>query len=206
MLPGARSVVAFFLPFERGVVKSNRGGRVPSPEWALAYRETNTLINRILQGLPPTLLENFGVRASAAPATWNFDPVTLSCTWSHKKRVRHRRPGQLRAASPADHRCRRGRPLRQPGRGCGVGANATRRQRTLRLLRDRQMQLLRRRLPGRGNPPERSGRIEPGQASLLGSHPDGERGRLLRQVRHRPVRVWQQRAPAALSASRRLST
>ena len=84
MLPGARSAVAFFLPFERSVVKSNRGGRAPSPEWALAYRETNALINRILQGLPPALLENFGVRASAAPATWNFDPVTMSCTWSHK--------------------------------------------------------------------------------------------------------------------------
>ena len=84
MLTGARTVVTFFLPFERSVVKSNRGGRAPSAEWALAYRETNALINRILQGLPPALLENFGVRASAAPATWNFDPVTLSCTWSHK--------------------------------------------------------------------------------------------------------------------------
>jgi epoxyqueuosine reductase QueG len=84
MLTGARSVVTFFLPFERSVVKSNRGGRIPSPQWALAYRETNALINRILQGLPPALLENFGVRASSAPATWNFDPVTLSCTWSHK--------------------------------------------------------------------------------------------------------------------------
>ncbi len=84
MLPGARSAVAFFLPFERSVVRSNRGGRAPSSEWAQAYRDTNTLINRILQELPPALLDNFGVRASSAPATWNFDPVTLSCTWSHK--------------------------------------------------------------------------------------------------------------------------
>ncbi len=89
LLPGdlllaARSVVAFFLPFAKEVVKANRAQRREvAREWALAYVETNDLIDRIVQDLIAALAER-GVGAAAQPATHNWDPVTLISRWSHK--------------------------------------------------------------------------------------------------------------------------
>jgi epoxyqueuosine reductase len=83
LLPGARTVVAFFIPFGEAVVRANRRAPVVAPEWVVAYRETNALINRILQGLA-TALGRRGVRAASAPATYNFDPLSLVSSWSHK--------------------------------------------------------------------------------------------------------------------------
>jgi len=84
LLPGARSVVSFFLPFAPGVVEANARHREQvAPEWALAYVETNALIGRIVQNLVEQLAAQ-GIKAAAQPATHNFDPVTLSSPWSHK--------------------------------------------------------------------------------------------------------------------------
>jgi len=84
LLPGARSVVAFFLPFARWVVEANaRYGEQVAPEWATAYVETNALIGRINARLIEALAEQ-GVGAAAQPATHNFDPVSLVCRWAHK--------------------------------------------------------------------------------------------------------------------------
>jgi len=84
LLPGGRSVVSFFVPFDRQVVKANAQGRDEvAREWAVAYVETNALIGRITAGLIEMLGER-GVRAAAEPATDNFDPVTLISRWSHK--------------------------------------------------------------------------------------------------------------------------
>jgi epoxyqueuosine reductase QueG len=84
LLPGARSVVSFFIPFACWVVEAN--SRLPDKvarEWAVAYVETNTLIDDITTHLSSYLAER-GVRAMAEPATHNFDPVTLVSRWSHK--------------------------------------------------------------------------------------------------------------------------
>jgi len=84
LLPAARSVVSFFLPFAEAVVEANRAERRQvAREWALAYVETNALINRIARGLIAALAER-GVPAAAEPATHNWDPVTLVSRWSHK--------------------------------------------------------------------------------------------------------------------------
>jgi len=84
LLPGARSVVAFFLPFARWVVEANAQHREQvAPEWAMAYVETNALIGRITARLIESLAEQ-GVSAAAQPATHNFDPVSLVCRWAHK--------------------------------------------------------------------------------------------------------------------------
>jgi len=84
MLPGARSVVAFFLPFAAWVVEANaRHGAEVAREWSTAYVETNALIACISARLTGLLAER-GVRAAAAPATHNYDPVSLACQWSHK--------------------------------------------------------------------------------------------------------------------------
>ena len=84
LLPGARSVVSFFLPFEQWVLEANaRHKEVVAHEWAKAYLETNALIGRISTHLIEVLAEQ-GVRAAAEPATDNFDPVSLVSRWSHK--------------------------------------------------------------------------------------------------------------------------
>jgi epoxyqueuosine reductase len=84
LLPGARSVVAFFLPFERWVVEANAQSRdAPAVQWARAYLETNALIGFITESLILELAKS-GVRAAAEPATHNYDPLSLVCRWSHK--------------------------------------------------------------------------------------------------------------------------
>jgi epoxyqueuosine reductase len=84
LLPGARSVVAFFLPFARWVVDANaQHEEQVAPEWATAYVETNALIGQINAHLIESLAEQ-GVRAAAQPATHNFDPVSLVSRWAHK--------------------------------------------------------------------------------------------------------------------------
>ena len=51
LLPGARSVVAFFLPFAEEIVQANRAHpHDVAREWAVAYVETNALIT---PALPP---------------------------------------------------------------------------------------------------------------------------------------------------------
>jgi epoxyqueuosine reductase len=84
LLPGARSVVAFFLPFAPEIVTANRAHRREiARAWALAYVETNTLIRQIGEHLISALAQR-GFQAAAEPPTHNFDPTTLVSRWSHK--------------------------------------------------------------------------------------------------------------------------
>ena len=84
LLPGAETVVSFFLPFAPWVVEANTRHREEvAREWAVAYVETNALIGRITAHLVD-LLAGQGVRAAAEPATHNFDEATLLSRWSHK--------------------------------------------------------------------------------------------------------------------------
>ena len=56
MLPGARSVVAFFLPFDKDIVRANaiEADQVATA-WAQAYIETNKLLKHITDKLILTL-------------------------------------------------------------------------------------------------------------------------------------------------------
>lgn len=83
LLPGARTVAAWFLPFDAAVVRASRRSAEVAPEWALAYTETNALLGRLAAGLVEALAGR-GVRAAGEPPTHNFDPATLRCRWSHK--------------------------------------------------------------------------------------------------------------------------
>jgi epoxyqueuosine reductase len=84
LLPAARSVVSFFLPFvERIVTANTRDKERVAEEWVVAYIETNTLIEKITSNLLRGLSER-GVRAAAEPPTGNFDRETLVSPWSHK--------------------------------------------------------------------------------------------------------------------------
>jgi epoxyqueuosine reductase len=84
LLPGARSVIAFFLPFAPEVVEANRTHRREiAPAWALAYVETNELIKLISRQLVNAFAQR-GFQAATEPPTHNFDPTTLVSRWSHK--------------------------------------------------------------------------------------------------------------------------
>jgi epoxyqueuosine reductase QueG len=84
LLPGARSVVSFFLPFADRVPAANAADRRDvAREWAVAYVETNALIAEISASVVRHL-ESHGFRAASEPPTGNFDRDILSSWWSHK--------------------------------------------------------------------------------------------------------------------------
>lgn len=83
LLASAESIIAYFLPFDESVAKSNVEGYYASREWALAYIETNTLIADLNTYIIKHL-QSLGYQATAIPATHNFDEVTLMSDWSHR--------------------------------------------------------------------------------------------------------------------------
>jgi epoxyqueuosine reductase QueG len=83
LLPSARSVVVFFIPFSKRVADSNRSGRSASRDWALAYLETNTLIEETGVYMKQ-YIESKGFKISTTPSTRNFDPGKLISDWSHR--------------------------------------------------------------------------------------------------------------------------
>jgi len=83
LLLTARSVVVFFLPFKRELVRANRKGKRPCRDWGLAYVQTNDLIGR-LAGALGDLLGEHGFQSGLTPATHNFNEVALMARWSHK--------------------------------------------------------------------------------------------------------------------------
>jgi len=83
LLPSAQAVVAFFIPFEKAVARSNVSGTMASREWAQAYLDTNGLISGVNRHMA-ALLEAAGHKAAVTPATRNFDPVLLISNWSHR--------------------------------------------------------------------------------------------------------------------------
>jgi epoxyqueuosine reductase QueG len=83
LLPGAESVIAYFVPFRERVAHSNRLEGAASRAWALAYTETNTLIETTNRRLIESL-ERDGYATVAPPPTHSFNKRTLVSDWSHK--------------------------------------------------------------------------------------------------------------------------
>ena len=83
LLPGARSVVAYFLPFGPEIPADNAGSGPASVSWAKAYIETNRLIADLNAYLAERLGE-YGFQTAVLPPTHNFDPERLVSDWSHK--------------------------------------------------------------------------------------------------------------------------
>ena len=72
LLPGARSVVVFFLPFAPEIAYANaREKEQVALEWAVAYQDTNTLIGQITTRLGQVLSQQ-DVDSAAQPATASF--------------------------------------------------------------------------------------------------------------------------------------
>ncbi len=82
-LPDAKTVVAYFIPFDESIAKSNINGRQCSKEWGIAYIETNKLIFD-LNTFIMAELEKLGYKSNVIPATHNFDTKKLISDWSHR--------------------------------------------------------------------------------------------------------------------------
>ncbi len=83
LLPTARSVICYFLPFHRDVARSNSESEFCSDPWAFAYLETNQLIQDLNEHLKKQL-GLIGHESAVTPATHNFSPQTLLSNWSHR--------------------------------------------------------------------------------------------------------------------------
>jgi epoxyqueuosine reductase QueG len=83
LLPGARSVISYFLPFAPAVSRDNLSGFLASPAWAQAYVDTNALIGKLGTHLQ-AVLKALGYEVFVPPATHNFDPQRLISDWSHR--------------------------------------------------------------------------------------------------------------------------
>jgi epoxyqueuosine reductase QueG len=83
LLPGAKSVVVYFIPLADRIIESNMEGELASEEWALSYVITNSLLGFIKTKKKKTLAGS-GFQAAKIKATHNFDKETLMSRWSHR--------------------------------------------------------------------------------------------------------------------------
>jgi epoxyqueuosine reductase len=83
LLGSARSVVVFFIPFRKALIRENKDGDRPCRSWGAAYVQTNDMIDRLSRSLSE-ILERHGHRSGLTPATHNFDEKDLMARWSHK--------------------------------------------------------------------------------------------------------------------------
>jgi len=83
LLPGAMSVIAFFLPYSKEIVQSNLEAKKVSRKWAIAYVETNKLINDICLEAEKIFGEG-GIKVAWEKPTYSFDKQKLMSTWSHR--------------------------------------------------------------------------------------------------------------------------
>lgn len=83
LLPTARSVVVFFIPFKQELAAENLPGKLPARSWGEAYVATNQMIGEACRMLSDHLAAR-GHNSALTPATHNFDPAQLMSRWSHK--------------------------------------------------------------------------------------------------------------------------
>lgn len=85
ILPEAKTVASFFVPFEEQTVKYARA-RGPFPtnkEWSLGYYELNMLIGKIM-AVVVNELKAVGVKSETEPVTDNYNHIDLTTSWPHK--------------------------------------------------------------------------------------------------------------------------
>jgi len=84
VLRGAKSVVAYFVPFSKELHRENfRMEYYCSRSWAVAYVETNRFISDINDHIR-SQLNSRGHRVALIPPTHNFDQRSLMSDWSHR--------------------------------------------------------------------------------------------------------------------------
>jgi epoxyqueuosine reductase QueG len=75
--------VVFFIPFSATLSNGNIGGKFPSDGWGLSLSLTNDLLQSTSEFIRRRL-KRCGFRSALTPATYSFDPASLTARWSHK--------------------------------------------------------------------------------------------------------------------------
>ena len=83
LVPNAKSVITYFIPFSKEIAESNILEEESSREWDYAYIETNNLIDDLNKYIYDKITEK-GFKASLLPPTYNYDEVKLISDWSHR--------------------------------------------------------------------------------------------------------------------------
>lgn len=83
LLSGARSVMAFFLPYREKLIVDNRQGSLAARSWALAYQFTNNFIDDLCKDVSHRLREK-GIKTAWLLPTYEFNKDKLIAQWSHK--------------------------------------------------------------------------------------------------------------------------
>ena len=83
ILPDAKSVISFYVPFTRDVAAEPRGTEHGSAKWGEAYEEINRHFGVISDAVIEYLV-GLGYKAEKIPATHTYDPKDLKCKWSHR--------------------------------------------------------------------------------------------------------------------------
>ena len=83
LLPDAKSIVIFFIPFDSRIIESNLLAGAASIEWARTYILTNQLLSRINDELEKYIIQH-DFKAEKVKPTHNFSEETLMSRWSHR--------------------------------------------------------------------------------------------------------------------------
>lgn len=83
LLPEAKSVVSYFVPFTRPVVKEPRTVKDGSFLWSEAYQEINRHFIAVNDSVS-AYLEGLGYKTKTIKPTHTYDPKDLRCFWSHR--------------------------------------------------------------------------------------------------------------------------
>ncbi|MDP4127775.1 MAG: epoxyqueuosine reductase, partial [Bacillota bacterium] len=83
LVPNAKSVITFFIPYSKEIVESNIAEEESSRMWDISYIETNNLIDDLTKYLYEKITAK-GFKSSLIPPTYNYDEVKLISDWSHR--------------------------------------------------------------------------------------------------------------------------
>ena len=83
ILPGARSVISFFVPFDLEVVRSNQDSVYPSHLWAYTKKDTEVLMDSIIEEMGKKLATR-RVRSSGNVGLEPYDETKYLHRWSQK--------------------------------------------------------------------------------------------------------------------------
>jgi Uncharacterized Fe-S protein len=81
ILPNAKTIVAFFVPFTPDIVQSNSNGSITSPEWAQGKVDIQKLINELASAMK-VKLAGIGINCSENPAKEPYDSQKFAHRWS----------------------------------------------------------------------------------------------------------------------------
>lgn len=83
VMPEAKSVICYYIPFTKELARTNAGGETASPQWARAYEELNALIAELNVRICEAL-EAEGYKGTTSSGASAFDREKLISDWSQR--------------------------------------------------------------------------------------------------------------------------